>query len=321
MSAVALPAARVLSYVPERQISDHVAEVSQMKVLCWMAMLAALLAYPAGWADNGAPWKLSAEPILVMEGMQVPESVYFDARTGLTYISNIVGEGWTADSEGFITLSKPGEDFELLKWREATSQSPLSAPKGMCLLDGWLYVADIDRVHKFRTNRPESDTIMVPGAQRLNDLATDGEAIFASDTGRGCVFRMDPSGESITELPGVPVINGITFGGGKMYAVSWAEHDVYELDPTGEAAPRPFGLADHFTNLDGIEVMDDGCFLVSDFIGNKVCLISADEKTVTTLVELSSPADIGYDREGQRLFIPQFREDRVVVYQIEPAGE
>lgn len=55
-----------------------------------------------------------------------------------------------------------------------------------------------------------------------------------------------------------------------------------EIDTSGKQPPQPFGLADHFTNLDGIEVLEDGTFIVSDFVGDKVCLISPDRKTVTT---------------------------------------
>ena len=67
---------------------------------------------------------------------------------------------------------------------------------------------------------------------------------------------------------------------------------------------------------DGIEVLDDGSFVVSDFKGNKVSLVSADEKTVRTLIEVESPADIGIDRKGGLLYVPQFKKDKIIVYQL-----
>ena len=91
---------------------------------------------------------------------------------------------------------------------------------------------------------------------------------------------------------------------------------VYELDPSGDNPPVAFGLAEHFTNLDGIEVLDDGTFIVSDFKGNKVCSISADRKTVETLAELDSPADIGIDRSRNLLYVPQFMQNKAVIYKL-----
>ena len=60
-----------------------------------------------------------------------------------------------------------------------------------------------------------------------------------------------------------------------MFGVSWTEHEIYELDPAGKKAPVAFGLSDHFTNLDAIEVLGDGTSIVSDFTGNNVCIGSS----------------------------------------------
>ncbi len=103
---------------------------------------------------------------------------------------------------------------------------------------------------------------------------------------------------------------------GKVYAVSWDLHEIYEIDPAGEKEPVAFGLADNFTTLDGIEVLSDGSFIVSDFGGGKVCLVSADRKTVTTLAELTSPADIGIDLKGGMLYVPSLEVNGAVVYKL-----
>jgi hypothetical protein len=104
---------------------------------------------------------------------------------------------------------------------------------------------------------------------------------------------------------------------GKLFAVSWTLHEVYELDPTGKEEPRSFGVASHFTNLDGIEVLEDGSFLVSDFTGNKLAVIAPDRKTVRVLKEIESPADIGLDRVRSLLYVPQFMKNRVAVFKLE----
>lgn len=253
--------------------------------------------------------------LLTITGLSVPESVCYDPATGYAYVSNIVGEGWGNDGVGFISRLRPDGSIDTLKWRTATAEAPLSAPKGMCLLNGWLYVADIEAVHAFCLAGPQSKTIRLRGARQLNDLATDGQLVWASDTATGGVLSFDPAQPLRTSrLRGVPVINGLTWHQGHLYAVSWETHEVYELDPTGQRAPQPFGLAQHFDTLDGIEVLPGGDFIVTAFMVGKVFRISADRRSVTLIAEVKSPADIGLDLAAGRLFVPQFYGDAVSVY-------
>ena len=46
--------------------------------------------------------------------------------------------------------------------------------------------------------------------------------------------------------------------------------DIYELDPTGKTPPKAFGLAPAFAGIDGIEILDDGTFLITDCHGHRV---------------------------------------------------
>jgi hypothetical protein len=268
-----------------------------------------------------AAW--TARRVAVVEGFQTPESAAVDPTSGMVYVSNVVADKsikdkspyWVEDGTGFISRLKPGGQLDVLQWKQSTGQLPLNAPKGICILPGELRVADITRMVFFdlAQDRPGVAT-PIRDAQRLNDMATDGKAVYLSDTAAGKVYRLAPGEYRVIQAP--EGVNGITFFAGKMYAVSWTLHDVYQLDPTGRAPPRAFGLARHFTALDGIEVLDDGALLVSDFPGNKVSAISADGRKVGTLLETNTPADIGLDRKRLLLYVPLFMEDRVEVYQL-----
>lgn len=187
----------------------------------------------------------------------------------------------------------------------------------MCILDGWLYANDSTRVRRCKVDEPNTleDTGISVGT-KYNDLATDGTHLCISDMGKGIVLKVDPKTGDEQEIPAPEGVNGVTAHNGKLFAVSWTQHEVYELDPKGEADPISFGLADNFTNLDGIEVLDDGSFIISDFKGNKVDLLEADRKTLRTLIEIESPADIGIDRQKYLLYVPQFKKDKVVVYEL-----
>lgn len=281
-----------------------------------LTLAALCLACGLGAGAASAQWVLSQQPLLRVGQMQVPESVCLDPATKLLYVSNIVGEGWEKDFSGFITRLKPDGSVDVLRWREGTADAVLSAPKGMCVLKGSLYVADIDMVHRFALEGDAGQTLVVPGAERLNDLCTDGESVYASDTNTGKVWKLSADLSQASSFDGVPSINGITVAEDRFYAVSWDEPDVYELDPTGAKPARAFGVGKGFTNLDGIEVLADGCMVISDFTGNKIGLVAADGKSAKVILETKTPADIGLDREGDKLYIPEFYGTEVTVHKL-----
>jgi len=292
---------------------------------CWIGLAVSLVAASGGCSKAPqAPGADAAKPaggwtatkIGIESGFQTPESVLVNADTGAAYVSNILlttGGPWADDGNAFISLLLPTGEIDKLKWRVSTPTTPMSSPKGMCLLKGTLYAADVTHVDCFARDGTYK-RIDPPGAKMLNDMVTDGRSAYVSDTGTGKIWRLADTPTAIVEVPSA---NGITFHGGKMLAVSWGDHDIYEVDPNGAAPPKPFGLAGHFKSLDGIEVIDDGTVLVSDFTGNKVCAVAADRRTVTTLIEIQTPADIGLDHQRLKLFVPMFEANKVAVYRLE----
>lgn len=263
----------------------------------------------SAFAQDAAPlW--TAEEVIVVEGFQVPECA-LPLGDGVL-VSNIDADAdnyWTDDGAGFISLLSPDGEVLEERWLER-----LDAPKGMCVVGEMLFIADNTRVLMVR-DRQLVGVLAMPDAERLNDMASDGEYAYVTDTLAGAIYRLAPGGEVIAlKSPRSP--NGVTCHEGRVLVASWHLHDVFEVDPAGVEDPRAFGLAERFTNLDGIEVLEDGTILVSDFYGNKVSAISADERSVTTLVELECPADIGVDRERNRLYVPQFLIDKVAVFDL-----
>ncbi|MBN2450545.1 MAG: hypothetical protein JXR77_09145 [Lentisphaeria bacterium] len=253
-----------------------------------------------------------------LRGFQVPECVLPDVVSGDVYVSNIEAAPdayWVDDGRGYITrLERGGGRAE--RWLDSTAAVPIHSPKGMCLLQGRLYFTDNSRLLDCDAATGGDVRVLAAGFGKANDLATDGVSVWLSDTKEGLVWCIAPDGVSRRPIPAPEGVNGLAFHGGRLLAVSWDLHDLYELDPKGEVPPRAFGLADHFVNLDGIEVLEDGTFLVSDFVGNKVCRVSADGTKVTLLVEVCSPADIGLDRARGLLYVPLFLRDEVVVFRL-----
>ncbi len=270
--------------------------------------------------ETQSDWHLTL--IKTIDGFDVPECTLYDPATDAVYVSNIETKDagyWVYDNKGFISKLDPNGQIINLRWQSGDTEK-LSAPKGMCVFKGKLYVADIARLWIFSPDKPPQ-VVNVPDANNLNDVAEDGKTIYISDTIAAKIYRMidpeDPNKSfAVTSAP--TSINGLTFFKGKMYGVSWKLHEIYELDADGKSEPKPFGLAENFTALDGIEILDDGTFIVSDFNGNKISAVSPDRKTVHTLATLKSPADIGIDRKRNLVFVPQFLTNQVAIFQLAP---
>jgi len=268
---------------------------------------------------SGAEWRL--DPIRVVKGFDVPESVHVDRASGYVYVSNVATSTrgfWKADGEAWVSRVKLNGDMDATKWRASSRAFVFDAPKGLCAFKGVLYAADITCVRAFSMDpKQPARTLRIEGAQKINDVATDGRAVYVSDTARGVLVRLDLSeAQRHAIIPGPAGANGIAFHRGKCFVVSWPQHEVFEVDIAGRFAPEAFGLARHFTNLDGIVVLEDGTFIVSDFIGGKVCSISPDRKTVRTLAKIKDPADIDLDRQTMRLFVPQFNQGQAAIFQL-----
>jgi len=271
---------------------------------------------------QATPKTWSLEQLHVLEGFSVPECVAPDPRQRRIYISNIhaeEGEYWEDNGKGFISEATYDGELLHLRWKESSEERPIHAPKGMCVSSDHLYINDNTRILVTTTRRLDEVSVVEElSGQRLNDLAADGPRLLISDTAAGIVYLVDENA-NIIEIPAPETVNGVTFHKDRIFAVSWDHPDLYELDPKGKEAPRSFGLTEHFSNLDGIEVLEDGTFLVSDFTGNKISAVSPDEKSVRTLVEIETPADFGLDEKEGLLFVPQFMKDRVVIFKLSGA--
>lgn len=264
-------------------------------------------------------WRV--EKMAALSGFDAPESATPDLATGNVYVSVMVPKKtpdgpdyWTDDDDGFISRLI-GDKLESPKWSTATDTVRFNSPKGLCVLKGELWVADVHQVLTVDlTTAKPSLRLKPPGAQMLNDMATDGESAFVSDTGTGKITRIGP--KETSELQGPKGANGLAFRDGKLFCVSWSEHELYEIDLSGKLPAKPAGLAAQFKNCDGLEVLPDGSFLVADCTANRIARVSADLKSVETFVETPMPADVGLDIKRERLYVPSFEHNNVTVFRV-----
>lgn len=166
-----------------------------------------IAAFAAGCATS-PPRDASAPRTRVISGFASPESV---AGSGSRrFVSNIGAKlaPLEKDGDGFISeLDEAGNVVALRAF------APLDAPKGMAVVGGTLYVADIDRVIGFDLgSRRRVVEIMSPKSPTLlNDLAVESdESLLVSDTLASRVYRLRLAERSMTEIAdGIPGANGV----------------------------------------------------------------------------------------------------------------
>jgi sugar lactone lactonase YvrE len=272
-------------------------------------------------------------PIVVENvGFATPESVLYDRASDVYLVSNINGGGVAADNNGFISRLSPNGTALNLKWIEGGRNGvTLDGPKGSTIANGTLYVADITNLRKFdaRTGAP-TGSISFPNSTFLNDVASDNRGnVYVSDIG----FKVDASGlapsgtdaiykvdrnDSVSVLAAGNALlhhpNGVlVLPNGNLQVVSFDPFDgtkeIYVLDRAGarvSTTAMPAG------NLDGV-VRTDGKLIVSSWATSSLYTVSRSGSISVLATNLPSPADIGLDTRRDRVLVPLFDDNKVVI--------
>lgn len=265
-----------------------------------------------------------ADGILV-EGFSTPESVLHDERADVYLVSNINGAPDAADGNGFISRVSPDGEVLDLKWIDGEAGGvELHAPKGMGLLGDTLVVSDIDRVRLFhRSTGAPLGSWAVDGAVFLNDVAVSGRIVYVTDSGiRFTADGFEHSGSAAihrfaadgthrrVEAGDVTGINGIAARGSDIYAVtSFGTGNVIGVvNGARVELPALPGLS-----LDGVVAVADSALLISDWDTQAVYHLRANGFVSTVARNVESPADIGYDVGRNRVLIPGFTTDQVLI--------
>lgn len=283
----------------------------------------------------GLAFTLSAQTLWADSNLKVSEIIRQDLRfcestypyDGGILVANF-GSGQldplNAEGKGYINWYKNGKVSTLIP-----ADGSLSAPKGMLVKDGYLYVCDVNRIVVFslkeRTARPR--IISLPeGNLFVNDLVEWNGSLYASVTNTDRIFRLDISDPMNPGTPQewvtVPGPNGLLLDNGILYVASYPadgnmrdHHVVYRIADLEH--PRPEKLFQTSGQYDGIAFSSDHKALyVSNW--NPAGLIRIDLQTgqATPLVldletPLVGPADISVS-EG-KIYIPDLPNSRVLV--------
>ena len=217
-----------------------------------------------------------------------------------------MGEGGDKDGDGYIAhLSQDGVITERY-WH-----AKLDAPKGMAVLDGVLYVADIDNVVMVGVDRAKRlGKVRIDGAKFLNDVTDWGDAIYVSDSGDAAIYRIsDGAAELWLQDERLAGVNGLLGDGDRMLVSTMTTGSLFSVTTEGELTEIASGME----NADGIGLVPGGGYLVSSWPG-QIHYVGEDGAVTTLFDEEISQNDLTVI--GDTVIVPNWGQNTVTVWTV-----
>ncbi len=231
-------------------------------------------------------------------------------------VSNFGHEGdapnpTNTEGKGYISKVENGQSTTLI----ATNGS-LSAPKGMAVVNGYLLIADVQKVVIYNLENTASPykTLTFPeGNIFVNDIVVKGNTSYISVTNTGKIFKLDMttptalSDASLVEIATVEGANGLVIDGNAMYVASYpangttvANNVIYYIADITVANSMPEKLITRQGQYDGLAINGNKLFFTNWENGGEVGYVNLNDKTVVIMkVEgytFGGPADMSYNK-------------------------
>ncbi len=246
--------------------------------------------------------------------LKVPESVLYDKKNQVLYVSNIDGtQPWGKDGKG--SIGKVGLDGKIIAAEWVTG---LNAPKGMGLYKGKLYVADLAEIVVIDISNAEIVDRYSLNAIALNDItiSPDGK-LYVSDSRMRKVHMVPLNApvlnEPILDSTQLKGPNGVLFHKGVLYVLDAGS--MFRVEKDGKLFKIAEGMEG---GTDGIENITGTDFIVSTWSG-VVYYINADGTKQVMMdgrPQKINSADIGYDAKKRIVYIPTFWKNSVAAYEL-----
>ncbi|OQK18285.1 hypothetical protein AU255_10785 [Methyloprofundus sedimenti] len=281
-------------------------------------------------ADSNADNIAAKLTIIEDVGFKTPESIEYYPAEDVYLVSNINGNGLTADGNGFISKIKPDGSVIKLKWIDGNQSGVvLNAPKGLAIQGNNLYVADINQVHIFELPSGKQKTsVKIKNSTFLNGITPgNGHFVYVTDSGlkagkksyapsgTDAIYKVRANGkyELIFKDKNMGHPNGITVDGKELIVVTFMSGEVFRIDAKGkrhELPKPPKG------DLDGLLKLDDGRLLMSSWGASALYVLNEDNTYSILADSLEAAADLGFDTKRKRVLIPLFNENKLVFLQL-----
>lgn len=278
--------------------------------------LLATLAAPARAEPPRLLWEVA--------DFNAPKSVLYDARTDSYFVSSVHGDPTARDGNGYI--SRIGADGNLIRkyWHRG-----LNAPKGMAVYGDYLFVADIDQlvvIHKL-TAKLMGRHPALP-SKYLSDVAADALGrIYVSDMLGNAVYRLQNGiFDKWVESAALIGPNALKVVKDELWVGGWGrivqgfetnapghivtiDLETKEVDTVGQGYP--------IGNIDGLEPIGDGRFLVTDWVAGGLLLVDRYGRSQVITALPQGSGDMGFNPLLQQVVIPLMADGKVVAYQFD----
>ncbi len=265
------------------------------------------------------------------KGFAQPESVVVDPATGAIYVSNIAGAVMQKDGNGFISKLNGSGKMVMRQWVKG-----LNSPTGLALHDRTLYVADVDQLVEIvdqlvEINAASGEILKrypAKGAILLNDVAVDADGtVYVSDTPTNTIWRLkDGRLEPWLANDKLNGPNGLLVRGdalivaslGKIPGVGQKKEiaGLWQISLTDQSV-SPIGNGKPIGNLYGIELLQPGVYLVTDWADG--ALYRVDQKgRAEMLIDLhQGSADFTYLPDKKIVLIPLMLDNSLAAYRLD----
>ncbi|MDX8496562.1 ATP/GTP-binding protein [Mesorhizobium sp. VK22B] len=256
------------------------------------AAIAGIATAPA--AQAGEIWRAG--------GFEQPESALVDAADKRIVVSNIVGNPGEADGNGYLSLLSLDGKVITRHWVDG-----MDAPKGMAIVGGKLYAADITKIRVVDLDSGKLvSTIDVPGAVFLNDMTADASGkVYVTDMLADTIYRIDgDKPELFVKDALLASPNGVFADGDRLIVASWGRGirtDFSTAEPGGVLAidlaskkVTPLPGAQKFADLDGVIAIGGDIYATAYMTGTLYRYHAGGKPEVVATFKPGS-ADIGTD--------------------------
>jgi sugar lactone lactonase YvrE len=258
----------------------------------------------------------------VTEGIETPESVYYDAGSNAIYTSQIAGAPDGRDGNGRIVKLTPDGKVVSANW--ATG---LNAPKGLRAHNGTLWTSDLDEVVGIDlASGKVTSRVKIQGAMFLNDVAVGGDGtVYVSDMMGNKIYAVK-DGKANVALEGAELLehpNGILVEGDRLIVGGWGSQP--KADFTTDVPGRLFAVdlktkvktpitPNPVANIDGLESDGRGGYVITDYIKGQIIRVSSSGDTQPVATFMPGTADIGIN--GTTVFVPHMNENKIAAYNL-----
>lgn len=241
------------------------------------------------------------------------EAVLYDGSSQTIYVSNINNEPWGKDGNGFISTINTNGEITNLKWIEG-----LSAPKGLGISNGKLYVNDIDDVVEIdMTSQKIIRKYTVENNPQLNDITvgTDG-VVYASGSNSNTIYQIKDEELTVFAADSLKRLNGLLHKKEGIYYLDSGTQQ-FGIYDTGSKTFKK--LTENIGHGDGIYKLQNGDFITTSWKG-EVFYINGTDWSKTQLLDTReqsiNAADLDFIPETQTLLLPTFFHNRVRAYKL-----